>query len=67
MNNRQIITDHNYRIMVIRWISYQPFEQPGPDRWRELLLWEGMVQIYFSGPFCKVWWTFFTFKILNVS
>ena len=30
MNNRQIITDHIYRIMVIHWISYQPFEQPGP-------------------------------------
>ena len=21
---------HIYKVMVIRWISYEPFEQPGP-------------------------------------
>ena len=27
----KLLRNHIYKIIIIHWISYQPFEQPGPD------------------------------------
>ena len=27
----KLLRNHIYKIIVIHWISYEPFEQPGPD------------------------------------
>ena len=28
----KLLRNHIYKIIVIHWISYEPFEQPGPER-----------------------------------
>ena len=32
----RLLRNHIYKIIVIHWISYQPFEQPGPDRFKSI-------------------------------
>ena len=27
----KLLRNHIYKIIVTHWISYEPFEQPGPD------------------------------------
>ena len=27
----KLLRNHTYKIIVIHWMSYQPFEQPGPE------------------------------------
>ena len=28
----KLLRNHIYKIIIIHWISYQPFEQPAPDQ-----------------------------------